>query len=85
MVSTPAVGDIDGDASPTLVVGGFDLQIHAFNRNGGTSPLSVLQDDSVWSSPALFDSNGDGKMEVYIGGDSSPGGPEDWQAACSAR
>ncbi|MEP6660788.1 MAG: VCBS repeat-containing protein [Acidimicrobiales bacterium] len=80
MVSTPAVGDIDGDGFPDIVVGGFDLQIHAFNRNGGNiAGFPFWHDDSVWSSPALFDSNGDGKMEIYVGGDSSPGGPVDWR------
>jgi hypothetical protein len=76
--STPAVGDVDGDGFPDVVFGGWDLRVHALDRNGNELPgFPVWQDDTVWSSPALYDVDGDGRMEIFIGGDSTAGGSED--------
>ncbi|MEM9610728.1 MAG: FG-GAP-like repeat-containing protein [Actinomycetota bacterium] len=77
--STAAIGDVDGDGSDDIVFGGWDLHIHALDKDG--NPLAgfpLWQDDTVWSSPALVDANGDGDMEILIGGDSAIGGVEDW-------
>ncbi|MEZ5243841.1 MAG: S-layer homology domain-containing protein [Acidimicrobiales bacterium] len=73
--STPAIGDVDGDGHLDVVFAGFDFNIWAVNRFG--TPLSGFpfnNDDSVWSSAALFDIDGDDDMEIFIGGDSTPGG-----------
>jgi hypothetical protein len=76
--STPAVGDIDGDGFPDVVWGSFDHQIYGVNRNGSEIFPSSRCDsswcgngDTVWSSPALYDIDGDGKKEIFIGGDAS--------------
>ena len=76
--STPAIGDVDGDGFPDVTFASFDWLIWSVDRNG--VPLSgfpVDTDDSVWSSPALFDVDNDGDMEIFIGGDTTPGGPVD--------
>ena len=31
--------------------------------------------DTIWDSPALYDSGHIGRMDIFIGGDASPGGP----------
>ncbi|MGE0793932.1 MAG: FG-GAP-like repeat-containing protein [Acidimicrobiia bacterium] len=77
--STPAVGDVDGDGFPDVVFGGWDLRIHALDRNGQELPgFPLWNDDTVWSSPALYDVDGDGRLEIFIGGDSTAGGDEDY-------
>src|SRR5689334_7051000 len=76
--SSPAIGDVDGDGHPDIVFGGFDLRIHAIDRNCHELPgFPFYHDDTDWSSPSLYDINGDGRLDIFIGGDSSPGGPED--------
>lgn len=69
-VSTPAVGDIDGDGKPEIVYAGFDQYVYARRADGSLLPgwpQWVL--DTVWSSPALADLDGNGKRDVIIGVD----------------
>ena len=72
MISTPAIGDIDGDGKNDVVVGALDQHIYAVNGLDGSNkpgwPYWV--GDTIFSSPALADLNGDGKLEVIIGADS---------------
>jgi hypothetical protein len=71
VVSSPAIGDIDGDGEPEIVYGAFDQYIYARNADGTLVPgwpRWVM--DTVWSSPALADMDGDGVNEVVIGVDS---------------
>lgn len=73
--ATPAIGDVDGDGHLDIVFAAFDFYIWAVDRNG--TPLSGFpfnNDDSVWSSAALYDIDGDDDMEIFIGGDTTPGG-----------
>jgi FG-GAP-like repeat/S-layer homology domain len=73
--STPSIGDVDGDGSLDIVFASFDFSIWAVDRNGTPLPgFPFNNDDSVWSSASLFDADGDGDVEIFIGGDSTPGG-----------
>ena len=77
MYSSPAIGDINGDGLPDIVFGGFDLHVHAIDRNCHEI-LSDNVEDTVWSSPALYDVNGDGRLDIFIGGDQTAGGAINW-------
>jgi len=82
--STPAVGDIDGNGTPEVVVsvGGDvgDLEhyggIRAYNRYGGFLWYFDTHDrlddndypDGVFSSPTLCDVDADGDLEIAFGG-----------------
>ncbi|HEX5096521.1 MAG TPA: VCBS repeat-containing protein, partial [Acidimicrobiia bacterium] len=77
--STPALGDVDGDGFRDIVFGGWDLRVHALNRDcNELSGFPVNVEDSTWSSPALYDSDGDGRLEIFIGSDQMAGGAIDW-------
>ncbi len=77
--SSPSLGDIDGDTYPDIVFGGWDLYVHALDRNCNELPgFPYMVEDSTWGSPALYDVDGDGRMEIYIGSDQTAGGAIDW-------
>jgi hypothetical protein len=69
--STPAIGDIDGDGSPEIVVGSNTNKLYAWHVNGsplrGTTGVLFAPQGSVISSPAIADLNGDGVREIIFG------------------
>jgi hypothetical protein len=71
VVSTPAIGDVDGDGRLEVVWGSFDGHIYVVDARTGLDkknwPLFVR--DTIWSSPALYDLVGDGLLEIIIGTD----------------
>lgn len=73
-LSTPAVGDVDLNGRPEIVLGASE---HIFCLNGTTgyiswtrpfTPNPATNDVSMDSSPALADIDGDGRLEIIIGG-----------------
>ena len=78
--SSPAIGDLDRDGKPEIVIGSdahwepaFGTvdggKLYAFNGEDGTLvPGFFIQvDEVVWSAPALGDLNGDGWLEIVVG------------------
>ncbi len=85
--STPAVGDVYGDGNQEIAFGSWDQCIYLLDHNGNplwTNPILPAQghckgnhgyynEDTIWSSPAMADLDGDGKLEIIIGADVSSG------------
>ena len=70
--STPALGDIDGDGNLEIVIGGMDRRLHAFQHDGSYLPGWPLARDYLIyresrSTAALFDMDGDGALDIFIG------------------
>ncbi len=71
-LSTPAIGDIDGDGQKEIVIGGMDRRMHAWHADGTyvngwpIDRAKNLYRDTI-SSPALADLDNDGKAESIIG------------------
>jgi hypothetical protein len=72
IVGTPAIGRVFGDVHNHVAIGGFDEHIYLVDGATGTDKPGwpVWVGDTIWSSPALADLDGDGKLEIIIGSDS---------------
>jgi outer membrane protein assembly factor BamB len=76
VVGTPAVGDVNGDGRRDVVFGSWDHRLYVVDRTGHVLPGFPMDTlDTIWSSPALYDVDHIGRMDIFIGGDASPGGP----------
>lgn len=76
--STPALCDLDGDGKTEIVFGAWDQRIYVLghdkqvlwhNLPSGFPGPGFYNADSIWSSPACADFNGDGDLEIVIGAD----------------
>jgi hypothetical protein len=77
VITSPAIGDVDGDGAPEVVWGGVDGRVHVVNGATGDYKTGwpVFVRDSILSSPALHDIDGDGRLDVAIGVDAHLEGP----------
>ena len=71
-VSSPALGDIDGDGDKEIVIGGMDRRIHAWHHDGSrVGGWPIGREKKMWrdviSTPSLADIDNDGVLEVIIG------------------
>jgi hypothetical protein len=72
-ISTPSLGDIDGDGDMEIVIGGMDRRIHALHHDG-TYVLGWPLDWNNYrfyresrSTASLADMDGDGVLDIIIG------------------
>jgi FG-GAP-like repeat len=74
MMSSPAIGDINGDGRPEIVVGGgvfypgnVGRKVYAYRCDGTFAPgWPVSVEAQVFDSPALADLDGNGRLDVVI-------------------
>jgi hypothetical protein len=76
-VGTPAVGDVAGGRGREVVAAGLDGRVYAWTARGRRVrgfPVRIDQrgatpklDEAIYSSPALADLRGDGKLEIVAG------------------
>jgi putative cell wall-binding protein len=79
--SSPAIGDVAGSTTLDVSFGTLGLQsIWSLEQDGVRHQgFPYYADDTVFSSAALVDVDGDGRRDIVIGGDSTPGPPVDWK------
>ena len=70
--STPSVTDVDGKGDIIIVAGSADLYLHVLNKDGSLR-WKYFAMDTIWSSPAFADVNDDGRKDIIIGTDFTPG------------
>jgi len=72
ILGSPTAADLDGDGYPEVLISSL-RSVYLYRRDGSAQqfPTSTLY--NVYSAPAVGDTNGDGKVEVWIGGSHAAG------------
>lgn len=71
-LGSPALADVDNDGQLEVGFGSINNNIYLLNARGERL-WKYRQYDSIWSTPAFADVNGDGRKEMIIGADFQPG------------
>lgn len=73
VMSTPAIGDVDGDGTMEVIFGALDHRLYVVNGSNGTSNNASIwpkdMGDTVFSSPVLHDLDGIQGAEIVVGTD----------------
>ncbi len=71
--ATPAVGDVQGNGRQDIVFGSWDHRIYALTPRGKLLPgFPINNQDTIWSSVALYHVHGPKKAtDIFLGGDST--------------
>ncbi|MBN1978918.1 MAG: VCBS repeat-containing protein [Anaerolineae bacterium] len=79
VASSPTIADVDGDGGLEIMFAMLH-DVHVYNVDGSPQPLTQLntyvsangllqtRDGCLWSSPTVGDADGDGNVEIWIGG-----------------
>ncbi len=72
VISSPALGDIDGDGKTEVVIGTNAKKLYVFDGQGdaqGNARIKYIHEagNFIESSPTLGDIDSDGKLEVVVG------------------
>jgi hypothetical protein len=73
--SSPALGDLDGNGRPDVVIGSSDGVVQAYRGNGARIwadhlPFGTIRaGGAITASPIIADMNGDGHNDVGVGND----------------
>ena len=68
-ISSPALGDIDGNGDLEIFVGAEDGKLYGLHHNGSNIsgwPAARTFPYFVWSSPTVADYDGDNQLEVFV-------------------
>ncbi len=65
--ASPAIGDINNDGIPDVVIGSWDRMIYALSGNNGSSLWTYYAPDRIESSVTLIDLNNDKSLDVLVG------------------
>ena len=72
--ATPTVVDLNGDGVLDIVAPSWDHTVYAWSSSGPLLWRTYLE-DTLWSSPVAADIDGDGRVELVLGGDIWPDNP----------
>ena len=65
----PVVGDVDGDSDFEVILGSSDWNLYAYENNGTqASGFPIQFGNRIDASPAIFDIDWDGRLELMTGG-----------------
>ena len=66
VISSPAIGDVDGDKKLEIIIGSYDSNVYCLSGNGSLE-WKFETGGGVSSSPAIGDVDDDGGLEVVVG------------------
>jgi hypothetical protein len=65
--SSPTVADLDSDGRPEVLFS-MAWDVFLYNANGSVQNYPTKTQYTMWGSPAVGDTDGDGKIAVWVGG-----------------